>query len=436
MSIGQTFSIETLGCKVNQYESEALRESLLDEGYLEAGSGEVPDLAIIHTCSVTHLADRKSRQSIRKFARMSPKPRIAVLGCYSQISAGEVEKIEGVDLIMGTYEKGALTRLLSLGGTDGKKTWILPHDGLKPYDSLALKNHHDKTRAYIKIQDGCGNYCSYCIIPYTRGRSRSRPLAAILDEARILAGNGYREAVLIGIQSASYGTDLKEEVELTDVVKAVAGTPGILRVRLGSAEPTYFTEERLEKLSGIKSFCPHFHLSLQSGSDRILKAMNRKYTTGQYREILENIRRLFKNPAITTDLIVGFPGETDGDFKDTMDFVSRMAFSDVHVFRYSKREGTAAVKMGGHVNPSVAKVRSDLAILKAREAAEAFLDSQRDIEEKVLFESSPEKGIWEGLSMNHAKVRVHAEESLAGVIYPVKLHQREEDWIWGEIISC
>jgi threonylcarbamoyladenosine tRNA methylthiotransferase MtaB len=425
------FLIETLGCKVNQYESEALREALIKEGYAEAGHGQIPDLAIFNTCCVTHLAERKSRQAIRKYARMVPKPQIVVLGCYPQIAENDIKKIDGVDIVMGACDKGRLIDLLKKEETG---IHINPINEGEPYDDLCLEDNNDKTRAFIKIQDGCDNFCSYCIIPYTRGRIRSRALESILKEAALLARRGYREVVLIGIQSAFYGRDLDKDIELVDVIESVAGIKGIERVRLGSAEPTYFTAERLDRLSGICEFCPHFHLSLQSGSDSVLKAMNRKYTTERYSEIINDIKIKFENPAVTTDLIVGFPGETDENFEETLSFIRRMAFKDVHVFRYSKREGTAAAKMQHHVNPTIAKKRSLSAIACASECAKDFMEAQIGRVEDVLFETASENGIFGGHSMNFTKVRTESKETLSGTIRQVRLIRMDEDAIWGEIV--
>ncbi len=425
------FLIETLGCKVNQYESEALREALIKEGYEEAGHGQIPDLAIFNTCCVTHLAERKSRQTIRKYARMVPKPRVAVLGCYPQIAENDIKKIDGVDIVMGACDKGRLIGLLNKEETG---IHINPIDGGEPYDDLCLEDNNDKTRAFIKIQDGCDNFCSYCIIPYTRGRIRSRVLESILKEAELLVERGYREVVLIGIQSAFYGRDLDKDIELVDVVESVAAIKGIERVRLGSAEPTYFTSERLDRLSLIGEFCPHFHLSIQSGSDSVLKAMNRKYTTGRYSEIINDIKTKFDNPAVTTDLIVGFPGETDENFEETLAFIRKMAFKDVHVFRYSKREGTAAAKMQNHVNPKIAKKRSLAAIACASECAKDFMESQIGRVEDVLFENVSESEIWDGHAMNFTKVRTESKEKLSGTIRQVRLICMDDDAIWGEIV--
>ncbi|SRR6056297_148260 len=430
----KTFFIETLGCKVNQYESEAIREKLISQGCEEAKYGNVPDIAIFNTCCVTHLAERKSRQAIRKYARMVPKPTIAVLGCYSQIAPEEIEKIKGVNLVMGACGKGSLASRLRRIDNERMLVFNDPIAIHDTYEDMGLNDHEGKTRAFIKIQDGCDNFCSYCIIPYTRGRTRSRPFESIRKEASLLAERGYSEVVLIGIQSAFYGIDLEEEIELVDVVESLSEIDGINRIRLGSCEPTYFTEARLRRLSNIKKFCPHFHLSLQSGSDSVLKAMNRKYSTAQYSKIMNDIRDIFENPAVTTDLIVGFPGETDESFEETLVFIKNMAFKDIHVFRYSKRKGTAAAEMPNQVNPSIAKSRSTAAIECAGECAKYFAQSQTGRVEQVLFESICKEGVWEGHCMNFMKVRVESEESLSGHMRQVRLNSVDGDVIWGEIV--
>lgn len=435
MKTRPTFAIETLGCKVNQYESEALGDLLVKRGWRQAEAGETPDLAVVNTCSVTHLADRKSRQAVRRFARMVPKPRLAVIGCYSQIDAEVLAEMEGVDWIRGSYDKGALVEWLTEPPEKACRVEIKSLEVYRPFDGLALTDLGERTRGMVKIQDGCDNYCAYCIIPYTRGRSRSRPLPAILEEARALASKGFRELVLIGIQSAFYGRDLPDRIELVDVVEAVAGIEGIDRVRLGSAEPTYFTRRRLERLTSVKAFCPHFHLSLQSGSDRILKAMNRKYTTAEYKTVVDDIRALFERPAVTTDLIVGFPGETDEDFEETLSFVEGIAFSGIHVFRYSKRKGTAAAGRDFQVPASVAKERSEAAMALSHKAAGVFLEKQVGRIENVLFERFTSEDIQEGLTCRHVPVRVEGRTPLAGSLKPVRLERAGDGFIWGEVVS-
>ena len=407
--MNNTFNIITLGCKVNQYESEAVEEIFEARGYKK--KEENADIYVINTCTVTNMSDRKSRQMISRARRDNPEAVIAVMGCYSQVKPEEVSQIEGVDIVLGSrnkeevvdlcedvlQNKGAIDKVLSLSET-------------KTIEDLEISNQEAMTRAYMKIQDGCNMYCSYCLIPYARGNISSRDMESIKNEAKRLAQNGYKEIVLTGIHVSSYGKDLKNGTSLIDVIEEVANTDGIERIRLSSMEPRHITREFLERMKETKKACDHFHLSLQSGSDDILKAMNRKYDTKIFKEKVDLIREVFPNAGLTTDIIVGFPTETDENHEETKNFVKDIKFAKTHLFKYSKRDGTKAATMKPEVDGNIKKER-----LKELEEIEQvnkreFLEKQIGKTLSVLFESKSDMdGYKSGYSTNYLRVNVKDE---------------------------
>lgn len=407
--MNNTFNIITLGCKVNQYESEAVEEIFEARGYKK--KEENADIYVINTCTVTNMSDRKSRQMISRARRDNPEAVIAVMGCYSQVKPEEVSQIEGVDIVLGSrnkeevvdlcedvlQNKGAIDKVLSLSET-------------KTIEDLEISNQEAMTRAYMKIQDGCNMYCSYCLIPYARGNISSRDMESIRNEAKRLSKNGYKEIVLTGIHVSSYGKDLKNGTSLIDVIEEVAKTDGIERIRLSSMEPRHITREFLERMKATKKACDHFHLSLQSGSDDILKAMNRKYDTKIFKEKVDLIREVFPNAGLTTDIIVGFPTETDENHEETKNFVKDIKFAKTHLFKYSKRDGTKAATMKPEVDGNIKKER-----LKELEEIEQvnkreFLEKQIGKTLSVLFESKSDMdGYKSGYSTNYLRVNVKDE---------------------------
>lgn len=407
--MNNTFNIITLGCKVNQYESEAVEEIFEARGYKK--KEENADIYVINTCTVTNMSDRKSRQMISRARRDNPEAVIAVMGCYSQVKPEEVSQIEGVDIVLGSrnkeevvdlcedvlQNKGAIDKVLSLSET-------------KTIEDLEISNQEAMTRAYMKIQDGCNMYCSYCLIPYARGNISSRDMESIKNEAKRLAQNGYKEIVLTGIHVSSYGKDLKNGTSLIDVIEEVANTDGIERIRLSSMEPRHITRDFLERMKATKKACDHFHLSLQSGSDDILKAMNRKYDTKIFKEKVDLIREVFPNAGLTTDIIVGFPTETDENHEETKNFVKDIKFAKTHLFKYSKRDGTKAATMKPEVDGNIKKER-----LKELEEIEQvnkreFLEKQIGKTLSVLFESKSDMdGYKSGYSTNYLRVNVKDE---------------------------
>ncbi|MDU2584082.1 MAG: tRNA (N(6)-L-threonylcarbamoyladenosine(37)-C(2))-methylthiotransferase MtaB [Anaerococcus prevotii] len=401
-----TFNIITLGCKVNQYESEAVEEIFQARGYEKKQNNA--DIYVINTCTVTNMSDRKSRQMISRARRDNPEAVIAVMGCYSQVKPEEVAAIEGVDVVLGSRNKEEVVDLCE-NVLQNKKAIdkVLSFSETKTIEELEISNQEAMTRAYMKIQDGCNMYCSYCLIPYARGNIASRDMDSIKKEAERLAQNGYKEIVLTGIHVASYGKDLRNGISLIDVIEEVAKTEGIERIRLSSMEPRHITREFLERMKATGKACDHFHLSLQSGSDDILRAMNRKYDTKIFKEKVNLIREVFPNAGLTTDIIVGFPTETEKNHEETKDFVKEIKFAKTHLFKYSKRDGTKAASMKPEVDGNVKKER-----LKELEAIEEvnrlnFLKNQIGKTLSVLFESKSDmEGYKSGYSTNYLRVNV------------------------------
>ena len=428
-----TFNIQTLGCKVNQYESEAIEEIFESRGFERKDKNA--DVYVINTCTVTNMSDRKSRQMISRARKDNPEAIIAVMGCYSQVKPEDVAKIEGVDIILGSRNKEEVVDLCEdILQNKEAIDQVISVSEEKTFEDLQISNQTEMTRAYMKIQDGCNMYCSYCLIPYARGNVVSRPMESIVREAKRLAQNGFKEIVLTGIHVASYGKDLDEDISLIDVIENVAKVSGIERIRLSSMEPRHITKDFLEKMKATGKACDHFHLSLQSGSDDVLKAMNRKYDTKIFKEKTNLIREVFPNAGLTTDIIVGFPGETEENHKETMDFVNDIKFAKTHLFKYSKRDGTRAAKMKDQVNGNIKKDR--LKDLEAIEKAnrEAFLEKQIGKTLEVLFEDKSDmEGFKSGYSTNYLRVNVEKPDLTSNEIYDVKIIGIKNDELIGEI---
>lgn len=431
--MNKTYNIITLGCKVNQYESEAVEEIFKSRGYKKKQDGA--DIYVINTCTVTNMIDRKSRQMISRARRDNPEAVIAVMGCYSQVKPDEVLAIEGVDIVLGSRNKEEVVDLCE--DVLQNKTAIdrvISLSESKSIEELEISNQEDMTRAYMKIQDGCNMYCSYCLIPYARGNIVSRDMESIKEEAIRLAKNGYKEIVLTGIHVASYGKDLKNGKRLIDVIEEVAKMDGIERIRLSSMEPRHITKDFLERMKATRKACDHFHLSLQSGSDEILKAMNRKYDTEIYEQKVKLIREVFPNAGITTDIIVGFPTETEENHRQTKEFVKKIKFSKTHLFKYSKRDGTKAADMKPEVDGNVKRQR--LKELEEIEKAnrENFLKNQIGKTLSVLFESKSDiDGFKSGYSTNYLRVNVKDEIS-NNEIRDVLITEIKDDELVGKVL--
>lgn len=428
-----TFNIQTLGCKVNQYESEAIEEIFEARGFERKEKDA--DIYVINTCTVTNMSDRKSRQMISRARKDNPDAIIAVMGCYSQVKPEDVAKIEGVDIILGSRNKEEVVDLCE-DMLQNKEAidQIISVSEEKTFEDLQISNQTEMTRAYMKIQDGCNMYCSYCLIPYARGNVVSRPMDSIVKESQRLAQNGFKEIVLTGIHVASYGKDFDDGSSLIDVIENVASVDGIERIRLSSMEPRHITKDFLERMKATGKACDHFHLSLQSGSDVVLKAMNRKYDTKIFKEKTGLIREVFPNAGLTTDIIVGFPGETEENHKETMDFVDDIKFAKTHLFKYSKRDGTKAAKMKEQVNGNIKKERlKDLEAIEDKNRNE-FLEKQIGKTLSVLFEDKSDiEGFKSGYSTNYLRVNVENPLLPSNEIYDVKITGIENDELIGEI---
>lgn len=418
----------TLGCKVNQYETEAMAELFVKNGY-QITEDYNCDVFVLNTCTVTNLSDRKSRQQISKIRSENSNAVIAVVGCYSQVSPDEIENIEGVNVILGTKYRKEIVELCELAKSSNKTINKVENIGKnREFEELTINTEHSMTRAYIKIQEGCSQFCSYCIIPYARGPIRSRNIRDIVLEAKRLADNGFKEIVLTGIHVASYGKDLEnDDIGLIDVIEDIGQIDKIKRIRLSSLEPRIVDKQFLDRLSKVEQFCDHFHLSLQSGSDSILQSMNRKYDTDLYEKTINLIREYYPNAAITTDIIVGFPGETDEDFEKTLNFVDKIQFSKIHVFKYSNRKGTVASKMKNQVSGVVKKERSKLLIEKSKYYTDKFLDNMLNQPIKVLFESKNDDGYIKGYTTNYIRVKREYNPNLSNKIIDVICNRRENE---------
>lgn len=426
------YIIYTLGCKVNQYETQAIEALLVSRGHKPCVEGEIADAVIVNTCAVTAEAGRKSRQAIHRLREENPGAVAAVLGCYSQLSPDAVQKL-GADIVYGTADRmklvDAVEKAVSTG--EGEKALDKPFER-RVFEELPAGAVSGHTRALLKIQDGCVNFCSYCIIPYTRGRVRSLPMEAAVRQAAELDRQGYRELVITGIEIASYGVDLPERPDLADVVCAIAAAAPHMRLRLGSIEPSVITEDFCKKIADCGSVCRHFHLSLQSGCDATLKAMNRKYDTARFYEAMQLLRRYFPDCGMTCDVIVGFPGETEEHQLETLDFLKKAQFSDAHIFPYSRRPGTPADKMDGQIDRATKAKRSKQVRAVVAETRRRFLESMIGKTLPVLFETK-EGECWQGHSDNYLEVRSEGED-LRGTVHNVRINAVSEGILVGNVI--
>ena len=427
------FSFYTLGCKVNQYETQAMEQLLLSQGHEIGRFDEVCDAYIINTCSVTAVADKKNRAMIRRCRKAHPDAVIGVCGCYSQHAAEDVEKLE-VDIISGSGGREEfLAMMLSALHDRQKQTSVDNALRRREFEVLPAGGLSERTRAMLKVQDGCVNFCSYCIIPYTRGPVRSAPLELAVQQAKELSAQGFREIVVTGIEIASWGVDLPGKPTMVTLIEAICQTVPDLRVRLGSLEPRVITEEFCEKLAKYTNLCPHFHLSMQSGSDTVLERMKRKYDTARYYESIELLRKYFPGCALTTDMIVAFPGETEAEYAESLAFIQKCAFAEMHIFPYSRRPGTPADKMPGQHPNAVKSERSRRAIAIAEEMTARYRAGLVGTVQQVLFEESSE-GCFTGHAPNY--VRVYAEgQDLHNEVRTVRITGVYRDGVLGEILE-
>ena len=411
----------TLGCKVNQYETQALEQLVTQRGHSLVPFEETADAYVINTCTVTAVSDKKSRQVIRRARKAAPDAVIAVCGCYPQTHPDDVEKL-GVDLISGTGDRTGFVDLLEREWSDRQPITALDDAfSRRTFEPLPAGGLEGRTRAMLKMEDGCVNFCSYCIIPYARGRVRSLPLADCVRQARELEAAGYREIVLTGIEISSWGQDLEGKPELIEAIEAICqGLSPDTRVRLGSLEPRTITPDFCRRAAALPNLCPHFHLSMQSGCDTVLARMNRKYDSNRYYESVKFLHEVYDRPAITTDLIVGFPGETEEEFQQTLDFIQKCAFSAMHIFPYSKRPGTPAAKLPGQVLNAVKEERAHRAAQIARTMQDTYLDSWVGETVPVLFEEERE-GLWRGHTTRYCEVEVQSVQPLHNQLRQVQI---------------
>lgn len=413
-------ALHNLGCKVNAYETEAMQHLLEEAGYEIVPFTQKADVYVINTCSVTNMADRKSRQMLHKAKKNNPDSIVVAAGCYVQTSEKEVLNDLSVDIVIGNDRKHDLVRLLEEYSLDSVNDTVDDiNDGKHDFEELFIDQTKEHTRAFIKVQDGCNQFCSYCIIPYARGRVRSRRFENVIAEVERLAANGFKEVVLTGIHLSSYGVDFEEATGLLELIQAVNAVKGIERIRLGSLEPKIVTEHFASELSKLDKICPHFHLSLQSGCDATLKRMNRKYTTKEYERGCELLRKYFVHPAITTDVIVGFPGETEEEFEQTKAYLEHIHFYEMHIFKYSKRKGTRAAVMPDQIDEQVKAARSEKLIALGHDMSKEFRKFYIGKNEEVLFEEKAvigDKEYFVGYTKEYVKVAKKADENLENQI--------------------
>ena len=429
----KTVCFTTLGCKVNQYETQAMQQLLLQRGDTLGDFDGVCDCYVINTCTVTAMSDKKSRNAIRRVRRRNPEAVIGVCGCYAQTAPEELREMD-VDVLIGTDGRVEFLDRLAQAARD-RQHWEHVGDAGLPrrFEQLPAGGLAERTRALLKVEDGCNNFCTYCIIPYARGRVRSLPLESAVQEARKLAAEGYREIVVNGIEISSWGWEWHDGSCLRQLLTALCAAVPEVRIRLGSLEPRTIDEEFCRALSGFQNLCPQFHLSLQSGSDPVLKRMNRKYDTARYYESVRLLNEYFPGCAVTTDLIVGFPGESEASFEESLAFIRKCALTKVHIFPYSRREGTPADKMPDQVPKAVKEARAARAAAVAAELEDAFHSALIGTVQEVLFEQ-PEDGLYAGHAPNYAKVYVRSDEALRNRTCRVRITEPCREGVLGELV--
>lgn len=421
----KTVASHALGCKVNQYESEAIAELFQQKGYHIVNIEQPADVYIINTCTVTNFGDKKSRQLIRKVKRQNQNSIVVVTGCYAQTAPKEIMAIEGVDIIVGTKNRSKIIELVENYKKEKQpQNYVTEIMKEREFEPLTIQKLENRTRAYLKIQDGCSQFCSYCIIPYARGAIRSRKPEDVMLEVKRLAQNGFQEIILAGIHVASYGKDLKD-ITLIEMIEKVHTVEGIKRIRLSSIEPNVVTNEFVERLSKLNKVCDHFHLSLQSGCDKTLQAMNRKYTTEKYRQAVKILRSYMPFVAITTDIIVGFPGETEQDFLESYEFAKEIGFSKIHVFPYSPKKGTPAAIMPNQITNSIKSERSQKLISLSEEMAELFLCQFVKKDMDVLYEKQIAQNVYEGHTTNYIKVHTVCDQNITNKIVKTTIKDKQ-----------
>lgn len=408
-------SFYTLGCKVNQYETNAMMQKMIEAGYKVVDFETKADIYIINTCTVTNMADKKSRQMLRRVKEINPEAILVAVGCYAQVAKEKLEQIPEIDLILGINEKNDIVKYVEQASKNTYVSDVLHQTEFLDFGDVT---YTEKTRAVIKVQDGCNQFCSYCIIPYARGRIRSRKPESVIKEITDVAKEGIKEVVITGIHIASYGKDFNTEYRLIDLLEEIQKVNGIQRIRLGSLEPTLITEEFVTRLKKLSKICDHFHLSLQSGCDETLKRMNRKYTTDQFRHVVELLRNAYPEVHLTTDVIVGFPGETEEEFNKTYEFLKEIKFYKMHVFKYSPRSGTVAAKMPNQIDGNIKEERSNKLIELSDENEKEYNQKYIGKEVEVLLEER-EGEYLKGHTTNYMVVKMKTNENLENTIQKV-----------------
>lgn len=425
----------TLGCKVNQYETQSMLEQLKNAGYSIVPCEEEADVYIINSCTVTASSDQKTRQTVRHYKRLHPSAAVVLTGCMPQAYPDAAQELEEADIVLGNNNHAFLSQVLSDFWLSGQRVCLVSkHETGETFRSTRISDFEERTRAFVKIEDGCDRFCSYCIIPTARGRVRSRDLEDLRAELTLLASRGYQEAVLVGINLSAYGRDNGRS--FCEAVALACSIDGIQRVRLGSLEPDHMTQEVIGGLSKLNKLCPQFHISLQSGCDATLKRMNRHYDTAEYCKLCNDLRSAFDDIALTTDVMVGFPGETREEFEESLAFVRKVGFSKIHVFPYSPREGTRAAKMGNQVTKAEKKERCHEMIAAGQELRTKFLQEQTGRVFPVLFETACTDNVYEGYTPNYTPVRVYSEKNLCGTLRDVLITGAGEDWCEGKLAEC
>ena len=423
----------TLGCKVNQYETNSMIQKFIQKGYEIVEATEKADIYIVNTCTVTNMSDRKSRQMLRRVKEQNHKAIVVACGCYVQVAKEEVEKIEEIDLVLGNNEKKEIVEMIEKYEKENEKqSKIEDVMQQKEYVELGKITYTEKTRAVIKVQDGCDRFCSYCIIPYARGRVRSREPEKVITEIKKIAQQGIKEVVITGIHIASYGKDFKKDYKLIDLLEEINQVNGIQRIRLGSIEPLLITEEFVERLSKLEKICHHFHLSLQSGCDATLKRMNRRYSIQEFQEIVERLRSVYQDAILTTDIIVGFPQESEEEFKETYAFLKKIKFYKMHVFKYSPRKGTKAAQMLGQIDGKIKEERSQKLIKLSDENEREYHEKYLGKQVEILCEEE-KNGYYQGHTKNYILVKVKSKEDLENQIVEVKCIENEKGHIMAKM---
>ena len=424
----KTVAFITLGCKVNQYETNAMTQQFIEKGYEVVDHIKKADIYIVNTCTVTNMSDRKSRQMLRRVKELNKEAIVVACGCYAQVAKEELEKIEEINLVLGNNEKKNIVEYVETYIHHQTLNEIEDVMNQKEFVEFGDITFTEKTRAVIKIQDGCDRFCSYCIIPYARGRVRSRKPEHILSEIQKIAKEGIKEVVITGIHIASYGKDFKQEYRLIDLLEEMNEIEGIERIRLGSIEPLLITEEFVSRLEKLSKICHQFHLSLQSGCDETLKRMNRRYTTEQFRKITKLLRKTFEDAILTTDIIVGFPGESEEEFEKTYAFLSEIKFYKMHVFKYSPRKGTKAATMPNQIDGNKKEERSRRLIELSNKTEKAYNEQYIGKEVEVLFEEE-KNGMWQGHTKNYILAHYKTEENMENKIIKLKCEKAEQEYI-------